>query len=274
VYNASRIAVNLFSTTLDQVAQISLDNHIHDIPSSFTQQPTWTSDILDPSVPHTIQVIKQTPSNIFDTYGAIIALDSFLVTSGSSDPSALVTEPQLSIAFPPPTVPNRSTLIFVTEAPTEQPVFATITIQTVPHQSTSASTTETATEQHIATTITTPTVPNHSTPTSEIEAPIGQSDGQSGLSISAKVGIAMAIVAVCIGLLGALWIYRKRKNHESTLNQFSTVVTPVSQSSDTLYAGTRGVPPIMGRGGVDMLRKSGGGPGLLSVNSAPPAYSP
>jgi len=69
------------------MVRISLDNQNHDISPSFSQQPAFLSDILDPSIPHTIRVIKMNPEREW------IALDSFIVTY--PDPSA--TNPDRSV---------------------------------------------------------------------------------------------------------------------------------------------------------------------------------
>jgi len=56
------------------MVRISLDNQNYDISPSLSQQPAWTSDTLDPSVNHTIKVIKLNPRGMFTS------IDSFLVT--------------------------------------------------------------------------------------------------------------------------------------------------------------------------------------------------
>ena len=75
--DATKIAVSVFVRTPGQTVQITLDDQTHEIAPSLTQQPAWTSDDLDPSVPHTMQVINHTRRGF-------VALDSFIVTSPTS----------------------------------------------------------------------------------------------------------------------------------------------------------------------------------------------
>jgi len=91
VNNATSIAVTVFVEDPGQTVRISLDNQIHDIAPTLSQ-PAWTSGFLDPSVPHTIQVIKQNPRKKFTS------LDSFLVTYSSPNTTGSIS-----------TVPDQST---------------------------------------------------------------------------------------------------------------------------------------------------------------------
>ena len=72
--DANRIAVNVFVEASGQTVRISLDNQDHDVTPVDSQQPAWTSDSLDPSAPHDLQIIKQNPA------GQFLELDSILVT--------------------------------------------------------------------------------------------------------------------------------------------------------------------------------------------------
>lgn len=75
----------------------------------------------------------------------------------------------------------------------------------------------------------------------ESETPTKRPEGQSGLaSTTTVVGLAVGLVgAVCLGLLGALGIYirRKRRTHDATLHPFSTLdegEIPIFQSTGAL----------------------------------------
>lgn len=92
--DASSIAVTVFVKVAGQKVRISLDNQIHDIEPNISQQPAWTSGLLDPSVPHTIQVITQNPRKSFTS------LDSFLVTYSSPNTTeSISTVPYQSTYF-------------------------------------------------------------------------------------------------------------------------------------------------------------------------------
>ncbi len=75
----------------------------------------------------------------------------------------------------------------------------------------------------------------------ETKTPTMQPAAQSGLTTTTKVGIAVGLVgAVCLGLLGALAIYirRRRATHDATLNPFSKLDEGGSyffQSTSALY---------------------------------------
>ena len=90
--DASSIAVTVFVEVAGEKVRISLDNQIHDIEPNISQQPAWTSGFLDPSVPHTIQVIKQNPRKSYTS------LDSFLVTYSNPNTTESIS-----------TVPDQST---------------------------------------------------------------------------------------------------------------------------------------------------------------------
>ena len=82
--DASRIAVSVFVEAPGQTVRISLDNQDHDVTPVDSQQPAWTSDSLDPKVPHDLQVNKQNPP------GQFLELDSIIVTY--YDPPTATTE--------------------------------------------------------------------------------------------------------------------------------------------------------------------------------------
>jgi hypothetical protein len=70
--------VTVFVQRPGQTVRILLDNQSHDVAPLLSQQPAWTSNSLDPTVPHDLQVIKQNPA------GQYTSLDSILVTSHDS----------------------------------------------------------------------------------------------------------------------------------------------------------------------------------------------
>ena len=60
------------------MVRISLDNVGHDVSPTTFEVPAWNSTILDPSVPHTIEVLKVNPNTRYTS------LYSFLVTHPGS----------------------------------------------------------------------------------------------------------------------------------------------------------------------------------------------
>ena len=72
--DASKIAVCVFVEESGQEVRISLDNNNYDIKPLLYSQPAWTSEILDPSAPHDLVIIKRNPG------GQYLALYYVLVT--------------------------------------------------------------------------------------------------------------------------------------------------------------------------------------------------
>ncbi len=97
--DASRIAVRVFVEGIGQVVRISLDNNHYDIKPLLYLQPAWTSDILNPSAPHDLVVIKRNPK------GQYIELDNILVTY--YDPPVTTRDQLTATAAPASNAPNQ-----------------------------------------------------------------------------------------------------------------------------------------------------------------------
>ena len=175
-----------------QAVRISLDNFNYDINPLPGQQPTWTSDTLDPSVPHNLDIIKRNPG------GQYLELENILVTLTDGHSPTTPREDSTAEAVPAPTIFNNPSK----------------TVTSIATMTTSTST--------------------------ETEIPTKRAEGQTGLTITTTVGIVVGIVgAVCLGLLGALVIYirRKRDTTDATLLPFSKLDeggTFIFQSTSTL----------------------------------------
>jgi hypothetical protein len=97
--DVSRIAVRLFVEASGQVVRISLDNKNYDITPLPYQQPAWTIESLDPSVPHDLLIIKRNPG------GQYLELDYILVTY--YDPPTTTGDQVTASAVPTSKVPNQ-----------------------------------------------------------------------------------------------------------------------------------------------------------------------
>ena len=111
--DATEIGVNVLAQAPGQTVTISLDNQNDNI--TVYDQAAWNSGILDPGVPHSLQVVIQSPA------GQYTALKYINVTHhGTSvnilDPSSVVFEP--SIASQPDTSSKAS---FNSDSPESTP---------------------------------------------------------------------------------------------------------------------------------------------------------
>ena len=208
--DATRIDVYVFVQSPGQTVRISLDNQQHDI--AVYGQPAWTSDTLDPSAYHDLQIIKQNPP------GDNTSLDSIRLTQSELfSRTTLGSHPTVSSGVSIVSIPVPQT------ETTDPNSLATTTEQTI---------TEAAS-----------TVPDQLTSfahSAKSETPTKQPDGQSGLTHSTKVGIARVLVGgVCLGLFGALGIYllRKRTKYDGTVDPSREVVQPLFQSNGAAYGG-------------------------------------
>ena len=110
-----------------QVVRISLDNFNYDISPLPDQQPAWTSDTLDPSVPHNIIIIKRNPG------GQYLELENILATLADGNSPTTTREDTTTVAVSAPSVystPRRLSTIIITkttststetETPTKRP---------------------------------------------------------------------------------------------------------------------------------------------------------
>ena len=203
--DATRIDVYVFVQSPGQTVRISLDNQQHDV--AVYGQPAWTSDTLDPSAYHDLQIIKQNPA------GQNTSLDSIRLTQSELfSPTSLLTVSS-GISVGSTSVPHIETTDYDSLATTTEQTI-TEAASTVPDQLTSSA---------------------HS---ARSETLTKQPDGQSGLTHSTKVGIAGALVGgVCLGLFGVLGIYllRKRTKHDGTVDPFREVGQPLFQSKGGPY---------------------------------------
>jgi hypothetical protein len=87
--------------TPGQTVRISLDGQNNDVTPVLSLQPAWTSERLDPNVPHDLQVIKQNPA------GQYLALHSVLVTYNG--PPTISREQTTTEATPVPTITSQPT---------------------------------------------------------------------------------------------------------------------------------------------------------------------
>ena len=97
--DASKIAVSVFVEGLGQEVRISLDNNNYYIKPLLYLQPAWTSEVLNPSLPHDLAIVKQNPK------GQYIGLDYILVTY--YDPPITTMDQFTATAAPASNAPNK-----------------------------------------------------------------------------------------------------------------------------------------------------------------------
>ena len=96
--DATGIEVHVLVQSPGQTVLISLDNQQHDV--AVYGQPAWSNNSLDPSIPHTLQVVKQNPAGQYTLLDFISVTHHGPLSIAANAVAPTQTEPVTSVVLP------------------------------------------------------------------------------------------------------------------------------------------------------------------------------